>query len=235
MTGAFADRRANRDFLASGIGILLLGVLMGAIAWWYVRPVPGLPAPPLRCRVTYVLQQSMLPAPIHFSLPSKIGFSRTVQPGDPKAATTLGPRAADIRFLPREPAADLAFPPSKPVQPGFSPLPVAEPVFKPLGPGARIWTVVAESLNGPGLVLPDGFEDASRWPAAGSWTAVMRLEAGEDGRIRHAFLMPPAPEPDIAGKIEMLMRKARLEGSRSCRVKISRVEVPAETGREGAK
>jgi hypothetical protein len=236
VTATFADRRGNRDFLASGIGILLLGALMLMIAWWYVRPAPGLKPPLMHGRVTYVLQQSAMPAPIHFSLPSKIGFSRTVQPGDPKATTTLGPRAADIRFLPREPEAEFVFPvPVKSGPPAFNPWREEEPVFKPLGPGDRRWTMVAESLNGPGLVLPQGFEEAAQWPAAGAWTAIMRLEAGDDGRVKHAFLMPPVPEAGVAGRIEILMRKARIEGSRSCRVKISRVDVPAETGQEGAK
>jgi hypothetical protein len=236
MTPFFSDRRGNRDILSSGAGILLLAGLLFMIANWYVKIPRSLAVPPFQTRVTYVLQRSAdaQPTRIYFSLPSVFGFSRTVQPGDPKAVTTLGLRAADIRYLPRAPGKGLEFPAVvKPVQPAFSPWREEDPVFKPVS--GLTWKMVVEPLEGPSPALPKGFEETANWPVAGAWTAVMRLEAGKDGKVRHVFLMPPMPDPALAAKVESLMRKARLEGGGSCRVKVSRVEVPTETGWEGAK
>lgn len=236
MIARYVDNRAGRDFLASGMGIILGAVMLVLMANWYATPPSAVRPPPVRTRVTYVVNPAAAsrPAPIYFSLPSDIGFSRTVQPGDPRIATTLGPRVTDVGFLPREPLPEHGLAMSgKTSTPVFQPWREEEPVFKPFGPGSLAWKMAAEPMNGRGLVLPDGFQEAAQWPASGAWSAVMRLEAGEDGRIRHAFLMPPFPEAELGRKLEQLMRKARLEGERDCRVKISRVEVPA--GAEGVR
>jgi hypothetical protein len=241
MTPFYADRRARRDFLASGSAILLLTGLMILISMWYMKPRQVKPVPPAVCRVTMIppgLARAAL-APIHFSLPSKIGFSRTVQPGDPRLVTKLGTRPEDVRFLPREAKPDpLLAEPEKAPLPAFTPWRGDPPVFDPVAPVPADGAVTIEPLEGATLVLPPDLNAAARWPASGPWSAVVRLEAGADGRVEHVFLMPPAPEPALRASLERLMRQARVSGgAREARVRISRMAAPAGTGteREGTK
>ncbi len=239
MTASYCDLRAGRDFLVSGSVILLLTALMVLIAVWYVKPRATVPLPPARCRVTLIpsgLASTSL-APIHFSLPSKIGFSRTLRPGDPRLTTTLGPRPEDIRFLPREKKAELLLPAPEPAAaPGFTPWSEGAPVFAPVTPVRTGWTMTAEPAGGAEVALPADFSAAAQWPAQGPWSAVVRLEAGADGRVEHVFLMPPPPEPAVAARLEGLMRRARLgAGGREGRIKIRRVEPAAGADAEGAR
>jgi hypothetical protein len=160
-----------------------------------------------------------------------------VQPGDPRMATTLGPRTEDIRFLPREPGPENAIPvPNTVSAPPFRPWPEEEPVFGPVPAGPREWKIVVEPQDGMGCVLPSGLEEAAQGLVPGAWTASARLLAGPDGRVTHVFMMPPVPENGVGARLESLMRRARLEGgARECRVKISRVELPAGPAKEGTK
>lgn len=236
---AYADPRASRDFLASGGAILLLAGVLILIALWYVKPRPAIPLPPARCRVMYIrenAERSAL-APIHFSLPSKIGFSRTVQPGDPRMATTLGPRTADTLFLPREMAGEQPLPTlAKGAPPVFRPVPDEEPVFRAAPAGTPSWKMVASVVEGGSLAFPDDLADAALWPAPGAWTATVRVQGGPDGRVSHVFVLPPVPDAGVAGRLTALMKRARFEaGSREGLVKISRVEAPPEGVAEGAK
>ena len=119
--------------------------------------------------------------------------------------------------------------------PAFQPWPEQAPVFAPLHSNSLGWTILAEPADGAGCVLPAELADAARWPAAGPWTAVVRLEAGQDGRINHLFVMPPAPETGVTARLTALLRKARLAGpARECRIKNSRVEAPVVRNAEGA-
>ncbi len=239
MTTSYVSTRGGRDLMASGMGILLLTALLVLIAAWYVKPRRATPVPPPPCRVMYIREGAdrTALAPIHFSLPSKIGFSRTVQPGDPRLTTTLGSRTEDIRFLPRDPGAENVIP----VQalapaPLFQPAPEESPVFAPVPSGPLAWKIVVEPQDGAGCVLPAGLEESALGLAEGGWTAVVRLQAGPDGRVSHAFVMPPALARGVGEKLESLMRRVRLEGGvRECRVKISRVELPAGPAQEGMK
>ncbi len=238
MSAVYEDNRTSRDFLASSAWLLLMmGVLVLACVW-YVNPRRTYQVPPLRSRVAYVREsgdRSAL-APIHFSLPSKIGFSRTVQPGDPRIATTLDPRSENVRYLPRAPGTATPTVPNPVTTPAFQPWPDERPVFAPVEPGALAWTILAEPLDGAGCEWPPGLAEAAQWPAAGAWTAVVRIEAGADGRVEHLFVLPPAPENGVAARLAALLKRARFTGeARVCRVKISRVEAPVIKGREGAK
>ncbi|MFO7534273.1 MAG: hypothetical protein R6X19_01075 [Kiritimatiellia bacterium] len=236
---AYADPRTSRDFLASGAGILLVAILLVLIALWYVKPRPAIPLPPARCRVMYVRENAARTAlaPIHFSLPSKIGFSRTVQPGDPRMTTTLGSRLADPVFLPRETGADNALPTlAKNEAPVFRPEQDEAPVFRPAPAGAPAWGMVATVVEGGGLVLPDDLADAALWPAPGAWSATVRVQGGPDGRAAHVFILPPVPETGVASRLSALMKRVRFEaGSREGVVKVSRIEVPADGAGEGAR
>ncbi len=233
------NTRAGRDIIASGMGILFLAALLVLIAAWYVKPRAAMPVPPPPCRVMYIQEgeDRTALAPIHFSLPSKIGFSRTVQPGDPRIVTTLKPRAEDIRYLPRESVPDNVIPPQDSVSlPLFRPWPEEAPVFPPVPMSKRAWKIVIEAQLGAECLLPPGLEADAPGLSEGAWSAVVRLQAGPDGRVSHVFMIPPVPGKGVSSRLESLMRRARLAGGgRECRLKISRVEVPAETGQEGAK
>jgi hypothetical protein len=239
MNTAYADARASRDFIASGAGILLLTALLFLIAIWYVKPRKAKPLPPPPCRVMYVREGAdrTALAPIHFSLPSKIGFSRTVQPGDPRLATTLGPRTEDIRYLPREPGPDSVIPIQGTIPaPLFRPWLEEAPVFAPVPSGPLAWTVVIEPQDGAECVFPPGLSEAAQGLSEGAWSAVVRLQADAEGRVTHVFMMPPLPEKGVAARLESLIRRTRLAGgARECRVKISRVELPAGPAEKGAK
>jgi hypothetical protein len=239
MNSAYVDVRAGRDVVASGAGILLLTTLLILIAAWYVKPRRAIPVPPPPCRVMYIREGAdrTALAPIHFSLPSKIGFSRTVQPGDPRVATTLGPRTEDIRYLPREAGPENVIPIQGTASaPLFRPWSDETPVFAPVPAGPLTWKVVVEPQEGMGCVLPPGLAEEAQGLAPGAWSAMMRLQAGPDGRVTHVFLLPPVPENGVGARLESLMRKTRLEGgARECRVKISRVELPAGPAGEGTK
>ena len=236
MNPSYVDTRTGRDFFTAGASLL---VLTGLLIWtsaWYLQLPRFYAAPPPSCRVMYIREGAdrTALAPVHFSLPTKIGFSRTVQPGDPRIPTTLGGRAEDVRFLPRAADADAAVPDlgsAPPAPPAFQPSVAEPPLFAPVAAGALAWKALAEPVDGAPVELPAGFENAAQWPAAGSWSALVRLEAGPDGRVTHVFVMPPAPEQGVAVRVENLMRRARLQGpSRDSRVKISRVEAPVGTG-----
>lgn len=238
MTASTADRRASRDLLVSGGVILFLTAMMVLIAVWYVKPRPAVPLPPGRCRVT------MIPpgvartawAPIHFSLPSKISFSRTVQPGDPRLTTKLSPRPEDVRYLPRESKPDLLLPaPEKAALPAFTPWVGEGPVFAAVAPGTGSGAVTAEPLEGATVTLPPDFGTPGNWTSSGSWSLTVRLEAGKDGRVEHVFLGAPAPAPAVAARLEGWMRQARLTGGREARLRISRIEPPTGGNGEGSK
>ena len=233
----YEDIRTSRDFMVSSAWLLLMTAMLVLACSWYVNPPRAYRVPPLHGRVAYVWEsadQSVL-APIIFSLPSKNGFSRTVQPGDPRLVPTLEPRTEDVRVLPRLPGTTALSVPNPEPAPAFQPWPDEGPVFAPVETGALAWTILAEPVDGAGCVLPAGLAEAAQWPAAGAWTAVVRLEAGSGGRVEHLFVMPPVPENGVAGRLAALLKKARFEGAaRACCVKISRVEAPVARGREGA-
>lgn len=236
---SFQDRRAGRDFLVSGAGILVLAALMVLIAVWYVKPRPAVPLPPARCRVTIIPPDMarVALAPIHFSLPSRIGFSRTVHPGQPRLATPLSPRPEDVRYLPREPKPESPPPAAeRPALPLFKPWREETPVFVPIaGPAAG--TVTIEPLEGPEVVLPAGFSASEKLAGSGSWSVVARLAAGADGRVEHVFLMPPVPAPPVAARVVGVLRQARLaeSGGREARVRIGRLDSGTGGNREGTK
>lgn len=229
------DRRTSRDFLTSSAALLALTGLLAGIAAWYLKPPRAYPVPPLRSRVAYLRERADRGAlaPIHFSLPSKIGFSRTVQLGDPRLPTTLGHRPEWVRFLPR-PAVPVSMPTPQPPAPAFEPWPQEAPVFPPVATSRLVWTILVEGAEEAGCRLPAALAEAADWPASGSWTAVVFLEGEADGRVRHLFVMPPAPESGVTARLAAQLRQARFEGAaRRCRVKISRIEVPSDPDREG--
>lgn len=238
MRSVYEDIRTSRDFLAAGVWLLALTGLLVLASAWYLKPRRTNPLPPVPCRITYIREgpSRLALAPIHFSLPTKIGFSRTVQPRDPRIATTLGARTEDIRFLPRESGRALPLPPAenRPA-PVFQPLADESPVFAPVPAGELAWKVTSEPMEGTACAMPPELEEAARWPAEGAWSAVLRLEAGADGRVSRVFVMPPLPDTGVTARLVGVMKRARLEGNaRECRVKISRVQVPVAAGKEGA-
>ena len=230
MTATYADRRAARDLLASGLLILALSAQLVAVAAWYVQSPSPVSAPPVLSRV-YMIPPGQAQgdwAPIHFSLPSKFGFSRTVHPGDPRAATKLGPRTEELRFLPRAPRPEPALPAPPRTAPAFEPWRDGTPAYAPVRPAVPTGRPLVEALDGPAPLLPPEFGAASNWAGSGTWSVQARLEAGSDGRVNRVFLLPPLPASAVSARLENGLRVARLAGGGTTRIRITRAAVETE-------
>jgi len=218
------DRRVGLDFLASGVGILLFGVVLGWAARPLWRPVEKVSKTTFH---VFFLNPERHPEafkPVYFSLPSLLGWSQPVLNGQ-----LFSPPALLLLKWDKQPEWSAPhFPVSaEPMRLERDPFPIpaprlAEPpVYRFEGVrGEWRWTAVS-----PGqelLVPPPEWDRTIPETFPQGETLWLHLEADETGRVIRVLPLPPF-DPTTAGPLVSVWRKARLPlGQKTAWIQIAR-------------
>ena len=235
MQATWVDHKWVRDIIGSAIGLGLVG---GAVAslWFWARPpqmARAVHAPGLR--VAYIRADAGVDgstwSPILFSYPTRVGFSRMVQAGDPRVRATFRARTTLDAFLQPPAPNGLALPGARSLGAMLAQVPhdyVPETETMAVVPdsvaqgGARKLAIeVLGQRDGVAFELANACREMLLQSTNGLFVTAA-VQADERGKVQHVFVEAQTESADAVARVARALHGGRLSGGiRACRVRVS--------------